>query len=229
MADAWAGKPARIGINAIATLNHLIAAVTIDIGNTQLMEFCRPRCLVISAPGGWMMPIRRRSVRPIVVPRKHIVMVCLVIVSIQTFHNKRRMNTVQIADAEMTVHSTVSIAHIVRTWRTVITVWAIRHFLVLEFVTSYLSASLAINYWDVEGTISLGLSTIVDDTVAIHIGHIAAHSILTPCVVLLVPEACAVRGTYHYLALAITVDIPCYDHIILATTDIHIGSHIDRP
>ena len=51
VADTRRGKPSRVRIHRIAALNHLVGAVAIDIGHTQLVELSRPGRLVVAAPG----------------------------------------------------------------------------------------------------------------------------------------------------------------------------------
>ena len=131
-------KPSRMRIDAVATLNHLVSTVAIDISHAQLMEFSRPGSLVVAAPCVGMMPVGRCASSPVVVPSKHIVMMSLVVVAIETLHDQRGVDAVKIADGEMTLHSRIAIAHIVRTAGAGVTVNAVRDLVVFQFVAGNL-------------------------------------------------------------------------------------------
>ena len=104
VAYARTGKPARLGIHRVAALNHLVGAVAVHVSHTQLVELCRPWCLVVTAPGLVMMPIGRHACCPVILPGEHIVVVGLVVVTVQTLHNQRRMDAVEVANGKVAVH-----------------------------------------------------------------------------------------------------------------------------
>ena len=161
-------------IYAITTLQHLIDTVAINIGNTQLMELCRPRCLIVAAPCVAMMPVRRCAVIPIILEFKYIVMMLLTILgTIQAFHHQRRMHAVGVCDTEMACHKgilmTTVIVHIVGTIVARIFVFTILNLRIVELGTIYFFACQTIYYRDIERRIALLLVLIVGDAIAIDI------------------------------------------------------------
>ena len=216
-------------IHRVAALNHLVAAVAIDVGHTQLMELGRPGRLVVAAPGVRVVPVGGRAASPVVVPGEHIVMVGLVVVAVQTLHDQRGVNAVEIADGEVAVHGRIAVAHVAGTVGARVAVGAVVNLVVFQFAAVNLLASQAVDDADIERTVAHRLCAVVHDAVAIHVGHAAAHGILAPRLVLLVPEAGAVAAAHHHLTASVAVDVPCYHHVVLSATDVHVRSHVHRP
>ena len=229
MSDARAGKPSRVGIDGISALYHLVCSVAIDISHAQLMELCRPWCLVIAAPGVGVMPVGGGRTVPIVVPCKDIVVMGFVRGAYQAFHHQRGVDSVEIADGKVAFHSCIPEAHVFGPGVAPILVAAVGSFCVFQFVTGNFLTGKAVDDRDVERRYFCGIVSIVCYAVAINIGYCAALGILAPCLVCLVPEAGAVRTLYEHLAASVAVDVPCHYHIVLAGTDIHVRTHIDRP
>ena len=103
------------------------------------------------------------------------------------------------------------------------------HLAVIQLAAGYLCTRFAINHRHIEGAIALGLGAIIHNAITIHICHIAAHRILAPCLVCLIPKTSTVTTLDDDLALAITVDVVGHHHVVLACTDVHVRPHIHRP
>ena len=121
------------------------------------MELSGPRPFVITAPGCRVMPVLWCSSRPIEVPSEYVVVVSFVVVAVKTLHYQRRMNTVKVADGEMSVHGRIAIAHIIGAAGACIAVAAVAYLTVFQFIAGYFSTCGAINHRDIEGPVTYRL------------------------------------------------------------------------
>ena len=210
-------------------MQHLVVAVAVDIAYAQLMELCRPGALVVAAPCGGVVPVGGCAVGPVVVPGEYIVVVGLVVVAIQTLHDERGVNAVEIGNGEVAVHGRIAVAHVAGTVGARVGVGTIVNLAVFQFAACNLSTCHAVDDRHVERTVAHRLLPVVHNAVAIYIRHGAAHCIQSPRLVLLVPKTSAVARLDDHLATPVAVDVVGHHHVVLSSADVHVGPHIDRP
>ena len=236
MVDACREYHIFLRVHTIATLQHLVDAVTIYISYTKLVEFGRPRLLVVSAPSIIMVKIGWLAVHPVETEGEYIVVMAwsrrLILLSVETLHEERRVDSVIVGYGEVATHLIVAlVVHIERTVVAGIGIHAVGHLLVFQFGAVFLGTRQSINHGYIEWRISGGVvvGSIIHDAVAIHISLVAVHGIESPGFLLLVPEAGSIRTLDQHLAFAVTIYIINGDHIVLTGVDIHVRPHIHRP
>ena len=229
VAQTGSDKTVLSGIHAVAAGPHLVAAVTVAVEDTYLVELSTSGPLIVGAPCVTMMPVSSSATAPVVIPRVHIDMMKTTTLTVGTLHNERRMDTVEIGDTEMAFHSAIAEVHIGGPVVATIVVAAIGDPGILQLRVSQLLTGSTVDDRHIDRRVALRLRTVVDDAVIVGVGIIAAAHILSPCLVRLVPETGAVATAYDDLATAVTVDIPSHHHIVLSGTDIDIRPHVDRP
>ena len=139
------------------------------------------------------------------------------------------MDTVEIGDAKMPLHSTVAEVHIRGTVVASIVVAAVSDPRILHFCVCQFLTCLSVDDRHIDRWVTLRLRTVVRDAVAIGVGINTAAHIPAPSLVLLIPKAGAVATANDNLAASVAVDVVGHYHVVLSGTDIHIGSHIDSP
>lgn len=64
-----------LGVDGITTLQHLVDTIAIHIGYSQLVELCRPRCLVVATPSIIMVEIGWLAIHPVETEGEDIIVV----------------------------------------------------------------------------------------------------------------------------------------------------------
>ena len=229
MPDARRAEPVAERIDRIAALQHLLVSIPIHIAHAQLMKFSWPRTLIVTTPSGRVMPVGRRSSAPVVVPSEDVVVMRLVVVAIQAFHDERRMHTIQKGNGKVAIHRSIAVTHVISAIVTRIGVATIVHFAIFQFTASDFCTRQSVDDRYVERTVAHILIAVIHDAVTIYICHGTTHGIESPRFLLLVPETCAIARLDDDLATPIAVDVIGHHHIVLTSTDIHVRTHVNSP
>ncbi len=222
------------GVHSVAALQHLVNTIAVGVGHAKLVELSRPRGLVVAAPGVAVVPVAGSTIVPVVRPHEYIVMVLLIGSSaVETLHGKRRMYAIEVADGEVAGHEgifrSVAVVHVVGAVVARIGVHTVVNLVVFQFRTSYFRTRLCVNHGNIERRIAFRLLGVVLYTVAVGVGNRAAVGVFAPRVVVGIPETGHIRTLYNHLALAVAVYVVGYHHVVLASVDDDVRSHVDGP
>ena len=160
-------------------------------------------------------------------------MVSLVCCAVETFHHQRRMYAVSICYGEMASHEgifrTAVVVHVFCACVTSPCVNSVGDGRIVNFRTCLLCSRHSIDNTNIKRCDARGTWLVVYYAVTVDVGFGASKGIVAKRLCRGIPETGSFRRFYHYLRLAVTVDVVCHNHVVLACAYPYVRPHVDCP
>ena len=218
MCNAGIEERTSVMVHRIATLYHLVTAVTIYVPYPYLVEggpSRRPVEEFLQGPG--------LAAGEIVGYTYIIIMVVAGRASDVPLHDHTGMYPVEVAYTHVTHVLVVLVTHQLCTVRAVIVL------VVGLFYAGLFGTCHTIDDRDVARCIATGLCLIVNDTVTIRVTRGVSHDETPEVLLLRIPELCAVRRLDDDFSLPVAVHVSHRNHVVLSCTAEFVGTEFHGP
>ena len=205
-------------VHGVAAHNHLVAAVTVHVAHTDLVEGRTAGGLVEELP-----ETAGRAAAKVIGHTQIVVVVVASRAARVPLHHHRRVDAVQIADAHVAHVFVVFVAHQRGA------VGAVVVLVVALLYRGLLASGHTVDDGDVAGGVARRLRLVVDDAVAVGVARGLALHIEAERLRIGIPELSTVRRLDDDVAHAVAVHIGDGDHVVLSGTAQLVGPQLHGP